>query len=73
VGKLALILLLLGILNPGAAIEVEGNTITMDRNDGSAVVVIEVKEGEPAKITLEDDEDEVTEDEEATEEADEAK
>jgi hypothetical protein len=67
VGKLALIVLLLGICNPGAAIEVEGNTITMDRNDGSAVVVIEVKEGEPAKITLED-----AEDEDATEEADEA-
>lgn len=66
-GKLALIVLLLGLCNPGAAIEVKGNTITMDRNDGSAVVVIEVKEGEPAKITLED-----AEDEEAAEEGGEA-
>ncbi len=64
-GKLALIVLLLGLCNPGAAIEVDGNTITMDRNDGSEVVVIEVKDGEPAEITLEESEDEEEEAEES--------
>ncbi|WP_309122351.1 hypothetical protein [Paenibacillus sp.] len=66
-GKIALIVLLLGLCNPGAEIDVEGNKITMDRNNGSPVVVIEVKDGEPAVITEEEAAEEAAE--EATEEA----
>jgi len=52
-GKIALIVLLLGLCNPGASIDVEGNTIKMDRNNGSPVVIIEVKEDGPTNITSE--------------------
>ena len=70
-GKLALVVFLLSAFHPGGDIDMEGNTIYLDRMDGSEVVVIEVKDDGPAEITyLESDaEDDTDPEEEASAES----